>query len=345
MYTDGGPDHRTNYLSVQISLVTLFLTLDLDMLVAARTAPHNSYRNPVERIMSLLNIGLQSVRVMREKMSDDMEKAIQSANSMADVRTVATKTQGLKASYSASVKPAINLLKEVLSRLSLKGKSFEVMDSPSEADLDTLFDSIHKIDPGVERTRTEKRQLGNLPGLSAFLDHCCQVRHYFFAIRKCGKSDCTMCRPPRFSTDVFEQLHHFPDPVPDQDSDSYQSLDKIYGTKTSEMFQPSLINKKPSAPFRLSGETVRNIVICGECLKPRCVYAQRMLSKEQTAALEEFKEENIFVCGSTFIPPETDFSVTCFVENSSCDNDVSPHYYSSRLNLHKIMLLRVCLPR
>ena len=186
-------------------------------------------------------------------MSDEMEKAIQSANSMADVRIVATRTQGLKASFCASVKPAINLLKEALSRLSLKDKSFEMMDSPSEADLDALFTSIHKIDPGVERTHTEKRQLANVPGLSAFLDHCCQTRHYFFAIRICGKSDCTMCRPQRLPTEVFEQLHHFPDPVPNQDSDSYQSFDQIYGKKTSEKFRPSLMNKKPSAPFRLVG--------------------------------------------------------------------------------------------
>ena len=30
MYTDGGPDHRLTYLSVQLSLISLFLKLDLD---------------------------------------------------------------------------------------------------------------------------------------------------------------------------------------------------------------------------------------------------------------------------------------------------------------------------
>ncbi len=58
VHLHGGPDHRISYLSVQISLICLFFTLDLDMLVAARTAPHHSFRNPVERIVSLLNIGL-----------------------------------------------------------------------------------------------------------------------------------------------------------------------------------------------------------------------------------------------------------------------------------------------
>ena len=35
--------------------------LDLDYMCATRTAPHNSYRNPVERVMAVLNLGLQSV--------------------------------------------------------------------------------------------------------------------------------------------------------------------------------------------------------------------------------------------------------------------------------------------
>ena len=39
LYTDGGPDHRLTYVSVQLSLISLFLQLDLDYLCAARTAP------------------------------------------------------------------------------------------------------------------------------------------------------------------------------------------------------------------------------------------------------------------------------------------------------------------
>ena len=50
--------------------------MNLDRLVALRTAPSNSWANPVERIMSIVNIGLQGVGLMRQKMSDDFEKAI-----------------------------------------------------------------------------------------------------------------------------------------------------------------------------------------------------------------------------------------------------------------------------
>ena len=38
LYTDGGPDHRSTFVSVQLSLIALFLNLNLDLLCSARTA-------------------------------------------------------------------------------------------------------------------------------------------------------------------------------------------------------------------------------------------------------------------------------------------------------------------
>ena len=51
-------------LPVQIALVCLFLQLNLDFLCAIRTPPYNSWKNPAERIMSLLNIALQGTGVV-----------------------------------------------------------------------------------------------------------------------------------------------------------------------------------------------------------------------------------------------------------------------------------------
>ena len=63
VYTDayGGPDHRLTYLSVQLSYIALFRQMDLDLLIVGRTAPCHSWRNPVERIMSIVNLGLQCI--------------------------------------------------------------------------------------------------------------------------------------------------------------------------------------------------------------------------------------------------------------------------------------------
>ena len=75
LYTDGGPDHRKTYISTQLSLIALFLNLNLDYLCAARTTPHNSWRNPAERITSIFNLGFQSIGLMRSEMSEPAEAA------------------------------------------------------------------------------------------------------------------------------------------------------------------------------------------------------------------------------------------------------------------------------
>ncbi|KAJ8375554.1 hypothetical protein SKAU_G00061340, partial [Synaphobranchus kaupii] len=73
LYTDGGPDHRLTYLSVQLSLLEIFLELDLDFLCAFRTPPQHSWKNPVERIMSILNLALQGVGCMREEVEHEAQ--------------------------------------------------------------------------------------------------------------------------------------------------------------------------------------------------------------------------------------------------------------------------------
>ena len=85
LYTDRGPDHRLTYVSVQLSLISLFLKHDFHLLCAARTAPSHSWRNPVERVMSTLNIALQCVGMMRKEMLEEYEKAISSCGNLGEL--------------------------------------------------------------------------------------------------------------------------------------------------------------------------------------------------------------------------------------------------------------------
>ncbi|XP_070571401.1 uncharacterized protein [Ptychodera flava] len=71
VYTDGGPDHRVSYLSVQLTYIAIFLHGDYDAVVAARTPPGHSWKNPTERIMSTVNLALQAVGVMRSSMPEN----------------------------------------------------------------------------------------------------------------------------------------------------------------------------------------------------------------------------------------------------------------------------------
>jgi hypothetical protein len=68
MYTDGGPDHNCKHNSVRLGLLALFFELDLDTMVVLRIAPTQSWCNPVERVMSILNLGLQGVALDRHEM-------------------------------------------------------------------------------------------------------------------------------------------------------------------------------------------------------------------------------------------------------------------------------------
>ena len=111
LYTDGRPDHRVNFLSVQLSYVALFLTRDLDYLVAVRTPPYNSWKNPAERVMSELNLALQTVGIMRQKMSSaTLEKILEGCNSMKAIRSAAESHHGLQEEFKDSLQPAKVLL-------------------------------------------------------------------------------------------------------------------------------------------------------------------------------------------------------------------------------------------
>jgi hypothetical protein len=114
IYTDGGPDHRLTFLSVQLSLIALFRRMNLDLLVVGRTAPCNSWKNPVERIMSIVNLGLQSVGIMRREGSENFERAIKYAKNLSQLREA---TSQLEKEVKESLCQPIELLKSITERL------------------------------------------------------------------------------------------------------------------------------------------------------------------------------------------------------------------------------------
>ena len=46
IYSNGGPEHQTNFLSVKIPVIALQKLLTSDMIIALRTAPEHSFKNP-----------------------------------------------------------------------------------------------------------------------------------------------------------------------------------------------------------------------------------------------------------------------------------------------------------
>lgn len=153
LYTDGGPDNRTTYISTQLSFIALFLNLNLNYICASRTAPHNSWRNPVERIMSILNLGFQIIGLMRSVMSELAEAALKNCNSIALLRKAG---EPLKDEIAKSLESTISLLSDVISRLQLKGKKFQVYESSSSENIDNFWEVLQLIEPLLTKMTLER---------------------------------------------------------------------------------------------------------------------------------------------------------------------------------------------
>ena len=197
IYSDGGPDHRLTYLTVQISYICLFLTRDLDLLCVVCTPPYHSWKNPVEKIMSILNLALHSVGLMRAHMSPEYETVIKSCTTMKAIREAAELHPALREALLDSIEPVKALLSALFLQLKLKEDPFSVFSAATIGEINCFWDTILKVDHLMSKGDCTKKVLQDRPDLVKFLKHCCKARHYLFSIKKCGEQDCSICTPPR----------------------------------------------------------------------------------------------------------------------------------------------------
>lgn len=95
--TDGGPDRNNTFASVQLAYTALAIALNLKLLVLTRTAPGQSYVNPVERGMSGINLAIQGIACERTACPEDTEAVLKGANSMKAVRQALKAADGEQA--------------------------------------------------------------------------------------------------------------------------------------------------------------------------------------------------------------------------------------------------------
>lgn len=335
MYMDGGPDHRLTYASVQQSLLALFIQLDLDFLCAVRTPPHNSWKNPAERIMSILNLALQGVGMVRPKTTH--EDQLQKCKNMKQIRELAKSVPGLEEEILDSLERPKSLLSSLFSRLKLKEKPFSVFVAATEEEIQSLWDNVRQIDSSLERKDTTKVLTKEKKELQEFMQSHCKVRHYMFSVKKCTDTNCSVCNPPRLPTDVFSTIHHLPDPIPN--GDKYKDFEEVYGTQTSENHRPSLSSpgaKTHGMPFSPSAQYAKNVKVvlqCGECFKWRVLYSKYSLKKDQREELEQLIEDLDYTCGSIFadIEAEEDSVLnSVYVKaNLTCNSTIEIPYYTA----------------
>ena len=155
IYTDGGPDHRLNFVSVQLSLICLFLKHDLDALIAVCSPPGHSWKDLAERVMSILNRGLQAVGVMRNEKSPEYEDPLKKCNNMKEIHKASEKNKGLKGALQTSMDQPVTLISSIFEQLELKVQPFKIFSACTKDEMAELEATLQQID-GALSCKTTK---------------------------------------------------------------------------------------------------------------------------------------------------------------------------------------------
>ena len=159
--------------------------------------------------MSTLNLGLQSVGLMRQAGSEEFEADGARCNSLQDLRKAGERKPQFRIEALDSVAPVKVLLNQVFQCQQLKNRSIQVSTAVPQSDIDSLWHSLSNVFtnecPNPHQV-TKKSSLHNLPELVQFMSHCCRLRHYFFEVKKCGEKFCKLCKPVRLPEEIFKQI-------------------------------------------------------------------------------------------------------------------------------------------
>ena len=165
--------------------------------------------------MSIVNLGLQCVGMMRSEMSPENEASILHCNNTSQLREVGKKKTEIIQAVQDSLEPVKILLTDIMHRLKLNSKRFSMFTAATDLHMKTRRLELEQIDKSLEFDgKHRKKDLKNFPSLVQFLSHCCQVRHNSFTIKKCGVSSCRLCKPVRMAREIFDDHSVLPDPVP-----------------------------------------------------------------------------------------------------------------------------------
>jgi len=109
------------------------------MLIAMRTAPHHSWTNPAERIMSILNLGLQGVALVRDAMSLESETAFAKLDTLDEIRNAAKANENLQNDLREYITRVQELLEKRTERLVLHDEPFQCYSPANKTTIDDFF--------------------------------------------------------------------------------------------------------------------------------------------------------------------------------------------------------------
>ena len=146
----------------------LFISLDLDMLIAKRNAPMQSYCNPAERVMATLNLALQNIALEGKETSPEMEWKINCCSTLKLLHQAASKQQNLQTELETSVKHVIKQAEERFSRLKVSQKPVQVHPAAAKEQMEQMFSCIYILDYDQEEFTEESHSTRKKLAIQAY---------------------------------------------------------------------------------------------------------------------------------------------------------------------------------
>ena len=125
--------------------------------------------------MSLLNLGLQCIGMMRREGSELFEREMSKFENMRALRKTGDKRKGFKSDLHDSVEPVKILLSDKFQRLQLKEKNVSCISPATDNEISEMWEELKCIDTecGDPQSIKTKSAIAEKASLSQFFSHCC----------------------------------------------------------------------------------------------------------------------------------------------------------------------------
>ena len=144
-------------MSINVASICLFKEFDLDFMIAAWCAPTHRYMHPAERIISILNLGLQNVTKERAPGDDEsIGEKCKKSNSIAELREIDGKVSRVKRAWLNSVDEVKSAIWERLSWLSLKEVPFTEVTCVSNKEIEHFQRHSSQLFPEISMVKLQK---------------------------------------------------------------------------------------------------------------------------------------------------------------------------------------------
>ena len=306
--TDGGPERRTSFVTVRLGNLALFKQLNLDVLIVMRTAAGQSFVNPAEKVMCVLNLGLYGTSFSRLPVDDaEFESRLASIGSMDELRDLCN-TNERKEMARASLAPVIDAVDSRFAQLTWFGEHISVFKATPEEDVQKMLDTIKSIDESLNWDAPIMKDFMKSAGFSAFWKAHVIVGEYVLQYIKCGKDDCLICEPVRNPEAWTALKNGIPFPELDDSQLHYKKFEELFGERNVELLPSKLVGCVEGASASdlqldserskiFTGARVRMVIECEECSKWRCVFSEYTLPRDQKAVVDRRLEEFEYCCG------------------------------------------------